>query len=356
MAFPNSRASAAFIESGRVLDVDMATYTLTVTTQYTKKPQSGVSFATPYQHFTNGEGIYFMPEIGSLCWICFPSDGNRAFVLAWASGATEGDHRSNKKDLNPGDIYLGTRDENFMILRRGGVVQIGGGPICQRMFLPIDNTIKDFCENYGLHTLAGDLEWSVAREESTTDGKRPSHVRLLAKEFSDDAKPIAELEIGSHEGNQDTILSLNIRASGVDSSDRKLVLEITKDGNVSWTAIKDSLWSVKGDGAFTVDVGGDALVKSGGEAKLTGKTVVVHGDTAAEVSTNQMLALKGKTGVNIEGLAVMVNNGVMPVMLASPAAVLWISMHTHVTPVGPSGPPLPVLIPNAFVATALFAK
>src|SRR5258708_39925591 len=111
----------AIIETARIIDVDVATYTVSIATQFSKKPQNDIGFATPYQHFNNGEGIYFMPEVGSLCWVCFPSDGNRPFVLAWKSASDEGDERSKKQDLNPGDIYLGTRDENFLILRRGGI-------------------------------------------------------------------------------------------------------------------------------------------------------------------------------------------------------------------------------------------
>ena len=153
----------AIIQHARVLDVDIASYTLTIATEFAKKPMSGIPFSSPYQHMNNGEGIYFMPEVGSLCWVCEPSDGGMPFVIAWAPAQDEGDFKSGKQDLNPGDIYLGTRDENFLILRRGGIVQIGGGPLSQRLYLPVNNTIKDFCENYSLNTVGGDFEWSVKR-------------------------------------------------------------------------------------------------------------------------------------------------------------------------------------------------
>lgn len=357
MAYPRSGSIPAVIESGRVLDVDLGSYTLSVTTQFTKKPQSGIPFATPYQHFANGEGIYFMPEVGSLCWVCFPSDGMRPFVIAWASGGVEGDHRANKKDLNPGDIYLGTRDENFLILRRGGVVQVGGGPLNQRIFLPVNNTIKDFCENYHLNSLAGDFEWTVARTEETTDGKRPASVKLKAREFADDANPIAELEIGSHGENEPTILSLNIRASGADSSDRKLVLSIDKTGNITWTAHKNSIWAISGKGSFAVDVEGDAAIVSKGEAGISGKTLVARGNDSAEVTTNGALALKGQREVSVDGARVVVNGGLFPVLIASPTMLAWFAFHTHLitSPGAPSGPPLPVLTGDQ-ISKSLFAK
>ena len=177
----------AKIERARVIDVDISTYTLTVATAFAKKPMTAIPFATPYQHFNNGEGIYFMPEVGSLCWLCEPSDGSVPFVLAWCSAQDEADFTARKQQLNPGDIYLGTRDENFLILRRGGVVEIGATGICQRIFMPVNNTINDFCENYNLHSLGGDLEWTIKRDENTTDGTRPALLGLYAKEFADDS-------------------------------------------------------------------------------------------------------------------------------------------------------------------------
>src|SRR5512142_1614872 len=226
------RTVPALIETGMVIDVDIETYSLAAVTQYTRKPLTGLAFATPYQHPANGEGIYFMPEAGSLVWICFPSDGSKPFVMAWAPAREPNDSlRSNKMNLNPGDIYLGTRDENFLILRRGGVVQIGGGPICQRMFLPVNNTIRDFCENYSLQSLGGSLEWSIAREESTTDGNRPALLRLYAREYADDEQPVAFLEIGSHSDSAQNILSLVINESGQAGAAKKISLEFRKDGS-----------------------------------------------------------------------------------------------------------------------------
>jgi hypothetical protein len=358
MAVTNSKSSPAVIESGRVLDVDMKTYTLTVATEFTKKPQTGVPFATPYQHFANGEGIYFMPEVGSVCWLCFPSDGHKAFVLAWRSAPDEGDNRAKKKELNPGDIYLGTRDENFLVLRRGGVVQIGGGPICQRIFLPIENTINDFCENYGLHTLAGSLEWGIAREEKTTDGKRPATLKVHAREFADDAKPIALLEIGSHESDKKTILSLVIKESGKDGAAKKVELSLDKDGNLKWKLEKDVEWSVKGK--FSLEVEKDISVKSKtGKMDLEAKQAFSL--KAQQVTVESQTGVTVKANAPVEISAPMINAGgnTSPVALATPL-MIWLAAHTHLTTVpgsptspaaaAPTGPP-----PGNIVSTKLFS-
>lgn len=359
MAVTHQGTVGAFVESGRVLDVDISNYTLAITTQYSKKPQTGITWSSPYTHFVNGEGVYMMPEVGSLCWVCFPSDGNRPFVLGWAPAGDEGDYRSRRQDLNPGDIYLGTRDENFIFLRRGGIVQIGGGPLCQRMFLPVNNTIKDFCENYGLHTLGGDLEWGVQRTENDTDGKRPALLSIKARELADDAAPIAELLVGSHGSGDNTILSLLIKDSGQSGAASQIELKLGKDGNVAWTVKKDVKWAV--DGKYTIEAKQDVSIKSS-----SGK-VAVEGGTTVEVTGASGVTIKASAGI-VEitgaplvkmGSIVQVGSAPQPVALAVPL-LTWLATHFHMIvvpiPGTPTSPPaVPPPIP-AITSTTLLAS
>lgn len=350
-----SQIVAAKIESGIILDVDITTYTVSVTTEFSKKPVTGVKFATPYQHYANGEGIYFMPEVGSLCWVCSPSDHNRPFVIAWGPASEDGDARAKKKDLNPGDLYLGTRDENFLILRRGGVVQVGGGPLCQRIFLPINNTIRDFCENYGLHTLGGDLEWKVERDESTTDGKRPALLSVRAREFADDPMPIAELLIGSHGDGDDRILSLLIKDSGQDGAASQIELSLGKDGNFKLTAKKNVEWTVDGEVKFTAK--DNITVKS--EKSIT----IEASDKATLKGPNGVDIKAGGGDINVEASGqvnckpkLYVGGGTKAVALAQPL-ITWLASHQHPTasPGSPTGPPMNPPTPT-ITAQALFAK
>lgn len=355
MSQTHSQLVGAKIESGIILDVDITTYTVSVTTEFSKKPVTGIKFATPYQHYSNGEGIYFMPEVGSLCWICSPSDHNRPFVIAWGPASEDGDARARKKDLNPGDIYLGTRDENFIILRRGGVVQIGGGPLCQRIYLPINNTIKDFCETYGLHTLGGDLEWKVERDESTTDGKRPALLSIRAREFADDPLPVAELLIGSHGDGDERILSLLIKDSGQDGAESQIELSLGKDGNLKFTVKKDVEWEV--DGEFKITAKKAITLKTDEDFKVESKK-------KAEIKGSDGVDIKSSSGdVNIEGSGkvnckpkLYVGGGTKGVALAPPL-LTWLDNHMHSTtsPGAPTGPPLSPTTPD-ITAGSLFAK
>lgn len=353
-----SKLAPAFIIEARVLDVDIDRYTLTVAPQFIKNPQSDIPFATPYQHFDNGEGIYFMPEVGSICWMCYTSQGGKPVVIGWSAAQDDtGSFKSRKQNLNPGDIYLGTRDENFIILRRGGVVQIGGGPLCQRICLPLNNTISDFCENYGLHTLGGDLEWTVRREEETTDGHRPASLKVSAREFADDPAPIAELEIGSHDDDQTSILSLLIRDSGEESAAKKVELYLRKNGDVSWVVQGNVNWEVVGN--HTVHAKGNATLSA---------------DGTTTISALQQALLLGKTGVVVDGQGgiVDVKSGslvkVNPMAFVGGAAasdsvaraiplMMWLAIHTHRV-IAPGVDTLPPTIPPTadIVSKTLFAK
>lgn len=343
----------ATIESARVLDVDITNYTLAISTQYSKKPQTGITWSSPYLHFVNGEGMYIMPEVGSLCWVCFPSDSNRAFVLGWQPAGDEGDYRARRMELNPGDIYMGTRDENFMILRRGGIVQIGGGPLCQRMFLPINNTIRDFCENYALHSLGGDLEWSIQREENTTDGKRPAQFSLKAKEFANDPLPIAQLLVGSHGEGDDTILTLLVKASGQEGAAQQLSLKLDKKGNVSWVVAKDVKWKVAG--AFTVEAQKDITLKSSARVMVSaGSTMNIAAKNGLSItSIHGTVTIRGTPLIRL-GQKVEVGSSPQPVMLAGPL-LQWLATHIHTAPPG-GGATTPPTVPPSTIKDLVSSK
>jgi hypothetical protein len=315
--------------------VNVRLYTVAVAAIFAKKVLTNISFAVPYAHPANGEGIYFMPEVGSICWICEPSDGNKPFVIGWGALPMDGDYRNSKMSLNPGDIYLGTRDENFLILRRGGVVQIGGGPLSQRMFIPLNNTIKDFCENYSLFSLAGDFEWTVSRSENDTNGKRPAHVVLSARQFADDPKPIARLEIGSHGPDPETILSLSIADSGAKGQVVKFSLKLDKSGNLKMTAEKAG--DIKFKDKLEVTVDKDMTLFSKTNATFKGTLQAnVEGGMVGIKSVTGPVKITAQTGVHVTapggGCAMRVGAGSTPVMLAPSDVLRWLNNHTHPVP------------------------
>jgi hypothetical protein len=235
------------------------------------------------------------------------------------------------------------------------------------MFLPINNTIKDFCENFELHTLAGDLEWTVDLSEKTKDGSRPANLRVLAREFAGDPNPIAYLEIGSHDAQPQTILSLTINSSGKDGAKKKISLEFRKDGTASWSFAGNADWTY--EGKLTVKVtNGMEFTSLKGLATLRGNTALVE-------TTKGAMDLKSAAEVNIKattrvfvgprvhlGVGATVPGSVAeyPVMLATPALLAFLSAHTHLSasPGAPTGVPITAatLVPADHVSKTTLGK
>ncbi len=324
-----SEVLPARIQRGRVITVNTRDYTVDVRQEF--QPYGAffdVPFGVPYVHQAQGEGINFMPEVGATCWICQPSeDGRDAFVLSWTTVDEDSSYRGGRPLLNPGDIHLSTRDGNFVSIRRGGVVQIGSTTICQRVFIPIRNTIQDFAENYYLQTPGGDLTWLVARTEEQGDGHQGTAFTLAAKEFADDPNkdPIALLKIGSHGEGNPTILTLQTRDKG--GGTVKTSLEYTKDGELKWKMQKATL-NIEGDliatikGMMTINATGNLTLASKAAATLQGATAALVGG-AVQMAVGGAGA--GMTGTSAGKPFKLSDDAQFPVMRWSPDMAAFVA-------------------------------
>jgi hypothetical protein len=158
---PSDRRYSHFrCEEAIIINVNHKTWTVDVETRHSAKAVNDVQCLVPYHHFSGGEGMHYLPEVGAICMLGWPSDNTPPFIMGYkgaasvigptstdgepqrsgteATGsATDVSFKSNRPDLLPGDIAFTTRDENFIILRRGGVIQIGSTSIAQRLYIPI---------------------------------------------------------------------------------------------------------------------------------------------------------------------------------------------------------------------------
>jgi hypothetical protein len=294
LSVSESETLPATVETCRIINVNIEDWSVDCISAEGNKRFFDIQVMSPYFNFVNGEGIYAQPEVGALCWVCKPSTGRFAapFVLGFQSAHDQDfdSFQGGRQSLNPGDIMLRTRDENFLTLRRGGVVQIGATPTAQRLFLPIRNFIKDFCENYGLHAFGGELTWTTERTDDTTSSDKAfSKFALKAKEKAGNKLTIANLSIGSHGENSKTTLFLEVFDKGEDGQKSMVSLEVTKEGNVTWLGEKDfkltfqeniAITSAKKDISVTATKGNITAVADKNvklesrttEASLTGKT------------------------------------------------------------------------------------
>lgn len=332
----------AVIQTARVVSVNVRDWSLDLVSEYGNQRYFDIQWMNPYLHFINGEGIYVMPEAGAICWICKPSGGKMAtpFVLGFKTEIDERDeetegpalnYRANRQTLNPGDMMMKTRDENFLILRRGGVLQLGSTPISQRIYVPIGNLIRDICENYLLQSLAGDMEWTVQGERQSDRGDAKTFFRLRSKTTALDPEHAVVLTTGSHPDDDNLRLSLVVKPDGAEGSATIVSMTMDKDGNVSWTV--EGAWAldVKGDvnitsreGDLTLETlkksmfltsakditaeaqgnaalaanGGDADLFATGNATVTGKLIALNGKTQVGGTGGEPL-VKGLTLLNI---------------------------------------------------------
>ena len=283
----------ALVEEARIVDVNVRDWTVDAISQYGERRFFEIQAMSPYFHFANGEGIYVMPEIGSTCWVCTPSTGLMAqpFILGWGSPVDERDeadseapavnYRSNRSVLNPGDIMMKTRDENFVILRRGGVVQVGSTPLAQRFYIPLGNLIRDVVENYQMRSLAGDLDFKVHRTVEDVAGNQLTSFSIKSKLHADEPGHTAVLNMGSHQNDSTLRLSLLVNESGAEDAPVAALFQIAQDGSVTWDV--EGTWTqvVTGNTTLTVEEG-SLLIET-----LTGNVSINSGGTLAITSAGQ---------------------------------------------------------------------
>jgi hypothetical protein len=332
----------ALIEFGRVVTVNVKDFTLDVRVLNGEKAKFDITFMSPYCSQIQGEGINFMPEVGSTCWVCTPSDDkySKAFVMGWTMVPESGKNRGGRQFLNPGDLHFSTRDGNFVFLRRGGIVQIGSTALCQRVYLPIRNIIQDYAENYELHAVGGDLTWTVARKEEDGGGHQMCLFSLAAKEFSDDPNEdtIGLLKFGSHGEGNDTILSLLTRDSG--GGTQMTSLEVNKAGEITWTFKKLEL-HVEGDAKATID-GLFQLIVGGAIDISAVAAMTVSAASFSLAAGGAVFNFTGSGFGEIDAAQLTLCQGQWPVVRASPDFMTWVSTVTALL-IGPPSPPVPAM-------------
>lgn len=225
---------------GVVEAVDTTHYTCIVRTEH------GLHYdvpITPVFLSPNGQGMWFLPEVGTRVLVGTVGKGTRneytfligaAFAIdqdpldvgddAVNDGETdedpiEVDFRNNRAIHQPGDIVLSSSDRNFMIMRKGGIIELGATQIAKRFYIPLQNVIRDLCQIYEMQNSAGmfqmvrkenDLTWGKVEVEipaPAPDGetktetieidKVPTEMNLRVKQFESDAAPMVSIDLGN---------------------------------------------------------------------------------------------------------------------------------------------------------------
>ncbi len=340
-------------ESGYIVDINRKTWECKVVTKYTSKDVPNVQIMSPYHHYIGGEGFHYMPEVGATCLIAFPSDNSYPFILGYlgtaaltspnagedTDNAEEFGRRSRRPQMNPGDMAITGRDGNFLFLRRGGVVQIGATALAQTVYLPIGNYIKQFCENFELATLGGDLSWTVEPNENDPSGNAPSTFVFHLHEFAQDAKASIRARMFPIGGAEDpkVVWDFAVAPQGINKEDGSIVgqvytLAVALDGtrteflgaNRSTTITGNDTLDVSGNstttvgGNYAVTASGSAKLKASGAASLEGSTVSLGTGSAQHgvpLGDKFVQALAGSQWIDSAGAPVTLSPASIPALM-----------------------------------------
>ena len=204
-ADPEGQTSA---QLARVVDVNTLTYTVDVITEFTNRHIQDIPFASPYCNSAQGEGFTIIPEVGSLALVLIPGDGSEEVLVGFLMTPERGDterYRGNRPmTAQPGDTFMTTRDGNFIYLHRGGSLTLGATPLAQRMYVPLNNLIRDICQEYKLEAIGGTLDWKI---EDTQFHNPKASLPLSARELATDLDPSIFVRFGSLAEDETTIPS-----------------------------------------------------------------------------------------------------------------------------------------------------
>jgi hypothetical protein len=367
---------AAYIHEARIFNVNMTNWTVDVSTIFDQKVMLDLQVSSPYMNANFGEGLYVVPEVGSKCLICIPSDGPPPFVLAFimpmvtipdtsseeapAGTAPQGGSPTGSSDFTfaggrtrgkPGDIVARTRDGNFMILHRGGVAQFGSGPLAQRICVPLQNLVTDISQKYNHFNSGGSINWGVQdRGNNDPDTEWRHTLRVFANdEFADlrfdmgrVQSPVPEPagEEGENSNNiqldigtkADVVFEMVLARNGfetdsgefkADAEDVKLRIFVDRDGNMMGRWEGSVNLRVKKKLRLTVDDNIDIFCK---------KNVSITADGS--------IALNGKKGASLgtgnPGGALALNAGTKPV--ASVGSTVSVAITIPLVITTPQGP------------------
>lgn len=411
-SFKNSVATSgtksARAETGTIANVNVKNMTVDWVSQYSGKQIADLQVMTPYLHYNNGEGFTCVPEVGSIAVVCFPSDDDPPFVMGFLSGPeqegaqsanlekavedpgvekeedlppatstssggttkvpsnpSDASFRAGRPILNPGDMLWQGRDENFVVLRRGGVLQIGATNIAQRAYIPLLNYIRDFCENYELNSAAGVLSWTVKRAETDPAGDAPTEFTLYAREFAQDEKASIKVSLGSLKdadkppGGTTTFAEVVVNPKLIDIKNDEIIglpkfaFRIDRDGNVFNLIAKDHTLEVQGNQKTTITKNQELVVQGDRTLRVTGKQdETIEGEHVVTGSASSREKWSNVKAITARVLRLGDESASEPAPLGL-KLITWLASHTHP---GSGAPPVQAGQVSRLLSKKVFVK
>lgn len=324
----------ARIVQGSIVNINLTKWTVDIYAQYDRKRYFNIQVGSPYMHHSNGEGLSIFPEVGATAMICLPSDSSPPFVIAFvmafenindsASDAPAGTNSHGQQTPNatdatfaggrpqptPGDIWMRTRDDNFVILHRGGVLQMGATELAQRIFIPLNNLITDISENYEHHNSNGSVVWGLQVGPSQT--QIASQYMQTVRVFTTDANADFKIAFGKvynpvpePDGGQ-TLAQAGVGQGDDGQGSNPIIYEltvspkgfVTQSGDLAdpQATIQNSVLK------FTFDRQGNTLLRTEGNLLIqVAKQLTFKLSQPFALEANDTASMTAKNGFDIDG-------------------------------------------------------
>jgi len=329
-----------YVFEAKVVGHNLVNWTVDLNSAQDQKHYTDVQVGSPYAHFHSGEGFFAMPDLGAKCLACIPSDTAPPCVLAFimpfqtldtaAADAPQGTTSRSSLNRNPvtasfagnrprvkgGDMGIRGRDGNFVLLHRGGVLQVGGGMLAQRLYIPLTNTITDICENMAQHTDGGTIYWGLQPTSDETKlptgfmqtfrlfaNNKYADVRLKACRVTDPIKKSGDFDLEQDLPMGSVVYDLSIAPQGYevetgavhDASRLNLRFSFDETGNVLLAS----------KGSLSINFKKDVFIRTEGLLSVNARKM--------SLSVKEGLVMDGGDLTHVRGKVVKLGPGSAPV-------------------------------------------
>jgi len=315
-------AGMPLIHEARILDVNMTNWTVDCVTVFDQKRFFDIQVASPYLHSNQGDGIYAVPEVGSKCIVCLPSDGPPPFVLAFIMPAESLDSeatnanspepvdkpsgstfRGGREKGKPGDIVMRGKDGNFVILHRGGVLQFGSTELAQRICIPLGNLVTDISQNYNHFNSGGSINWGIragSPEENPETECRQTFRVFANDQYADIRAAFGKVHNPVPEPSGDAGSSVDLAALDIGTDIMVFEFVLAPDGFDNNGQPQEAQNKTKFR-MFIDRSGGTMLRAEGAVSFRTKKKLRIRADEGLEVFTKGSASIAAEGGLRLQG-------------------------------------------------------
>jgi len=337
-----------------------------------------IEYGTPYACEATGTFIDFVPEPGACCYVMFPSDGTRPLIISWVTTPRSAVYDNEEEPVDtyvggrlglvPGDLALYNSKGAFVILRHGGTLQIGASPLAQTMYVPVENLIRHFFQNYEGKGIPGEIHWKHGAMKSEDD-KTTVQLFWGTKQFAEDqhltmtirAGRAGEEEFsprqeelfgatktkpykyglamdygpnGSNDPEKTTILSICVDP---DNTGCTYVYQLDSLGNVFHRITGSVHWELESVNAhfsegFHLHFGSAGSVEATAAGILQAKVQQLIVEAAADIQ------LVATTSCTLDGQQIKLGGDAAAFSaVLGELMVAWCNSHIHPIPIGPPG-------------------